>query len=362
MNKLLIENNAKRRYDVDWLRVLALGLLIVYHAVVAFQSWGHKIFFIQNKEFLELLWLPMSMFNIWRIPILFMISGMGVYFAMRRRNWKQLLKDRTLRILLPFVFGFFFICPINIYIASIFYGKDLFYIPNPGHLWFLGNIFIYVLAMLPMLIYLNNRPDNFIFRYLSRIFRFPLGVVFLALLPMTESFLVRPEYFTTYAMTPHGFWLGLICFFIGFCIVSLGGVFWDAVEKARLFMLSTAFLLFLVRLVIFLKTQVEGRHALTGFESMCWMLAVLGYGSMYLNKPSHTLFYCKEAVYPIYIVHMPLQLFFSLYIIPLSIPAIIKLALLLASTFGGSLIIYEVLRRLKWLRPLFGMKPVTVSE
>ena len=46
----------------------------------------------------------------------------------------------------------------------------------------------------------------------------------------------------------------------------------------------------------------------------------------------------------------------------LSIPAIIKLVLLLASTFGGSLIIYEVLRRLKWLRPLFGMKPVTVSE
>jgi len=56
------------------------------------------------------------------------------------------------------------------------------------------------------------------------------------------------------------------------------------------------------------------------------------------------------------------QFFFSLYIIPLSIPAIIKLLLLLASTFGGSLIIYEVLQRLKWLQPLFGMKPVTIRE
>jgi hypothetical protein len=34
---------------------------------------------------------------------------MGVRFAMQRRDWKQLLKDRTIRILIPFIFGFFFI-------------------------------------------------------------------------------------------------------------------------------------------------------------------------------------------------------------------------------------------------------------
>ena len=31
---------SQRRYDVDWLRTLALGLLIVYHAVVSFQPWN----------------------------------------------------------------------------------------------------------------------------------------------------------------------------------------------------------------------------------------------------------------------------------------------------------------------------------
>jgi hypothetical protein len=75
--------------------------------------------FPQNAESLEGVWILMSMINVWRIPLLFLISGMGVRFAMGRRNWQQLLKDRTLRILLPLVFGFFFIAPISVYISLL---------------------------------------------------------------------------------------------------------------------------------------------------------------------------------------------------------------------------------------------------
>ena len=34
---------AGRRHDVDWLRVCALGLLIVYHAVISFQPSAYMI-------------------------------------------------------------------------------------------------------------------------------------------------------------------------------------------------------------------------------------------------------------------------------------------------------------------------------
>ena len=64
-----------RRHDVDWLRVLALGLLIVYHVVLSFQPWAQYIFFIQNKQSLEGLWILMGLINIWRIPLLFVVSG-----------------------------------------------------------------------------------------------------------------------------------------------------------------------------------------------------------------------------------------------------------------------------------------------
>lgn len=106
--------SGQRRFDVDWLRVLALCLLIIYHVAISFQSWG---FFIQNEQSIDGLWYFMSMINVWRIPILFMVSGMGVRFAMERRDWKQLLTDRTVRILLPFLFGYFCICPISVYVA-----------------------------------------------------------------------------------------------------------------------------------------------------------------------------------------------------------------------------------------------------
>ena len=126
-------------------------------------------------------------------------------------------------------------------------------------------------------------------------------------------------------------------------------------EGVRRSALVVAFLLYLVRLVVF---QLEGEPSIwTAFESMSWMLAIFGYASLYLNKPSRKLAYFSKAVYPVYIVHMPLQYFFSYYIIPLSLPAAMAVVLLLILAFGGSLTLYAFsLKRIKWVRPLFGLK------
>ena len=108
-----------RRYDIDWLRVIAIGLLLLYHAAIGFQSWGIMIGFITNDKPWESLWIPMTMLNVWRIPLLFFVSGMGVYFAIQNRNWKQLFKERAGRIFIPFVFGIFVIVPIQLYLWQI---------------------------------------------------------------------------------------------------------------------------------------------------------------------------------------------------------------------------------------------------
>ena len=42
-----------RRYDIDWLRVIAIGLLLIYHIGIAFQPWGVFIGFIQSEKPLE---------------------------------------------------------------------------------------------------------------------------------------------------------------------------------------------------------------------------------------------------------------------------------------------------------------------
>jgi glucan biosynthesis protein C len=110
--------NTDRRYDIDWLRTIALFLLMLYHTSIVFQPWANEVWFIRSEQSFESFWLLMEALNIWRIPLLFLVSGMGVAFAMRRRAWLQLVIERVMRIVLPLVFGMFAIVPIHIMIPA----------------------------------------------------------------------------------------------------------------------------------------------------------------------------------------------------------------------------------------------------
>lgn len=208
-----------RRYDIDWLRVITIGLLLIYHIAIAFQPWGIYIGFIQSPESMEWLWTPMSLLNVWRIPLLFFVSGMGVSFAMRKRNWKQLLIERTKRILLPFVFGAFFIVPLHLLLWQNYYGKDMTYFPSPSHLWFLANIFMYVLLLAPLFYYLIKNENHWINQSLKKVFSHPFGLILVTGAFVIEALLVKPDIFTLYAMTFHGFALGFLAFLFGFLFV-----------------------------------------------------------------------------------------------------------------------------------------------
>lgn len=345
---------ATRRHDVDWLRTLAIGLLVVFHVLLSFQSWAAATGFPQNDQLLEEFVPFISMLAVWRIPLLFLISGMGLRFAMERRDWKQLLQDRTLRILVPYLFGIAVLGPL-LRVGSPWLGWDAEYTLNFGHLWFLLNIFLYVAWLLGICVYLRENPDNALFRFLAKVIQGPLGLFVFALPLMAEAWLTNPGYFSVYIDNLHGWLMGLICFFTGFLFTSLRAVFWPAVAKCRWAALAVSASLFLMRLLVLgLENELPW---LTGLESMSWMLAVLGFGSMHLNRPSQALAYLSKAVYPVYIVHLPLQFLMAYFLFPLAMAAYLKLGLMLVGTFGLSLLVYEFgPRRLKWVRPLFGMK------
>lgn len=344
-----------RRYDVDWLRTLALGLLIIYHIVISFQPWARYIWFMGNQDSIESLWIGMSLINVWRIPLLFLISGMGVRFAMERRNWLELLKDRTVRILLPLVFGYFFIGPICLYFVVQFYYHDAVYEPGMWHLWFLANIFIYVLVLLPVFVWFRQRPNNPVLRIFRSAAQIPLGLSLFIIPIVAEAIILKPgDDYVTYADTAHGFWLGMVCFLVGFVFVSMGDSFWRGIKGIRWPALALAFGLFLARMWPVETGNLQ--DALSGLESASWMLAILGFGSVYLNHDSALLRYVSAAVYPVYILHLPIQFMLSYYILPLELAAGLKLALLLVGTFGIAMILYEIIRRIKWIRPLFGIK------
>ena len=341
----------ERRYDIDWLRVIAVFLLIIYHIAIIFQPWALQISFIQSEDSGLAIWAPMSMFNIWRIPLLFFISGMGFCFAMRKRNWKELLSDRIKRILLPLVFGSFAIVPVHIFIFQYYYDEPLNYYWGTGHLWFLSNICMYILQLIGLAV-LDKNYDYKFFNFFRKMLEKPY-TIFLFMIPFVfEGYLIDPAVFTLYAGTGHGFILGTLCFYFGFLFVAIGDAFWKALGKVKLFSLIFAVILYLVRLF---EYELNSPAYLQSLESINWIFAIFGYAQTYLNKPGKYLKYFNESVYPVYILHMIFMYLSAYVILPLELPVVADFFLIIIATFITSYAAFELLRRIDFIRPLFGM-------
>lgn len=344
----------ERRYDIDWLRVIAIGLLLIYHVAIIFQPWALLMGFVRSNEMMESLWKPMSVLNVWRIPFLFYVSGMGVYFAIRKRSWAELLLERSKRILIPFVFGMVAIVPLHFLVFQKYYNLPLGYYAHPAHLWFLGNIFVYVLILLPLFFYLKKIEGGRFMRGLSTFMNNPIGPLSISFFFILETMVVRPQVFELYAQTWHGFFLGLLAFFFGFLFVYVGKPFWQTVLKCRWLYLGMSVALYLIRLIMF---ELKSPGYLMAVESNCWILSVFGFGYKYLNRPSNALSYLSQAAYSVYIIHMLVMYAGAMIILPLDMPVMLKFISLTLFTGAVSCLVYEfIIRRIGLLRPLFGLK------
>lgn len=341
-----------RRYDIDWIRVIAIGLLLIYHVAIGFQPWGMMIAFITNDDAWTSLWVPMSMLNVWRIPLLFFVSGMGVYFALQNRNWKQLITERARRILLPFMFGAVAIVPIHWLIWQRYYEFDISYVANPGHLWFLANIFIYVMLLTPLFFYLKKKESGKVVCVIKKLFSNPAIVILIVAIFVLEAVILKPFPYEMYAMTWHGFVLGLLAFFFGFCFVLSGDAFRNMITKYKWIFLTTAIALFIARLLYF---QMSAPVYMLVAESQCWIISVFAFGCKYLNKGGKVLTYLSEAAYPVYILHMIFLYLGSMLIFPLPLDVRLKFCAVLLITLSGCFVTFEIIRRIKWLRILFGL-------
>lgn len=342
-----------RRHDIDWLRVIAIALLLIYHVAIGFQSWGVMIGFITTSKPWAALWTPMAMLNLWRIPLLFFVSGMGVYFAMHKRNRKQLIAERTQRILLPFIFGMFVIVPLHLLVWRNYYKMEVRYTYDPGHLWFLANIFCYVVVLSPLLFYLKKNENGKIAQRIKKAFSTPMGLLIVIGAFVAEVWIIKPIPYELYAMKWHGFFLGLLAFFFGFCFVLSGNTFWQMLVRGRWLFLSLAVGLFVLRINYF---GFNTPGYLIVLESQTWIFSVLAFGHKYLNRSGKALRYLSPAAYPVYILHMFFLYLGSALIFPLAMPVQVQFIALLLFTLTGCMLSYEIIKRIKWVRILFGMK------
>jgi glucans biosynthesis protein C len=89
---------------------------------------------------------------------------------------------------------------------------------------------------------------------------------------------------------------------------------------------------------------------------MTWLFALIGYARAFITHPSRWLSYATQAVYPFYIFHQTITVAIVYCVIPWSIGVWPKLAIVAFVTLAGSWALFEIVRRITILRPLFGLK------
>ena len=368
-----------RRHDLDWLRVLVFACLIFYHAGMFFVPWGWHI---KNNVIYDWLRYPMLFLNQWRLPILFVISGMGTYFALAKRSAAQFSFERIKRLLLPLAFGMAVVVPPQVYIERIaknqFKGSYFDFWPSLAfngvypegnlswhHLWFLPYLLSYSLILLPFFVYMRNQETNHFINFMKNKVLKSRWSVFIMILPLyfIEAF-VEPFFPETHAFIGDWFVLinFLVFFFYGFVLMNVRELFWEMVERHRVFYLTCgllAFTIFLFTVITF--EDSTARHfteaMIKVFNIWSWILAIFGFAAAYLNKPGKVLNYCNEAVYPFYILHQTVMIIIAYFLMNLSWGLLAKGSILSLGTFLISWIIYEFgIRRWKVVRPFFGLK------
>ncbi len=108
---------SKRINYIDNLRWLTVSLLILYHSALAYNTWGEAnyIFFEQNKPLAAIV----SFISPWFMPLMFLLAGASSYFSLQKRSVGTFIKERFIRLGIPFVFGLLVIDPVLSYVADV---------------------------------------------------------------------------------------------------------------------------------------------------------------------------------------------------------------------------------------------------
>ena len=371
----------QRRYDLDWLRVLAIFAIFVFHCTRPFDAddWNIK----NPTTYIAIdVWKEFAM--TWGMPLILLISGASVFFALGKVGGGKYLKGLFARLLVPLLVGMFTHVAFQIYLENLqkgtFTGSFWQFYPHyfDGmygfggnfawmglHLWYLEILLILSMLFLPLFLWLKkSRSGQRLLNALGNFLALP-GAVFTLALP--AFVLLRTLDEATWGNQTMGGWSILIYpfFFIaGFLMISNDRL-QARIREMRWLSLGAGIVMTPAYLFLEFQTLYPELHPLGGalkdllncLVSWSWLLVVFGFGMQHLKVNTPFLKYANEAVLPFYIIHQTVIVTLGYSIVSWPIPDWLKFFIILLSSFGLTAILYEFLvRRNNILRFLFGMK------
>ncbi|HEY7240673.1 MAG TPA: acyltransferase [Burkholderiales bacterium] len=370
-----------RRHDVDALRSAAFALLILYHVGMYYVAgWPWHLKSGYSAEWLQ---IPMRFVNIWRMDLIFLISGVALGFLRRGSSPLGLLAQRSLRLLLPLAFGMAAVIPLQPYLQGV--GNGLvepgfghfllaYYSGGPwprgafdgwehgvtwNHLWYLAYLWTYTVILVLMLPALDSRAGCWLRERFAGL-RGAALIVLPALPFLAWSALLQPRFPPTHDLI-HDWYLHAVYFtaFLYGHWIGTDERLWREATRLRHAALAVALASFAVYL--FFAAPATRGIAIAFRNLYLWsaIVAALGYAHSHLNRPFAWLPWATESVYPWYVLHQTLILVLAAAIAPLALDPVLEPILIAGGTVLGCLAITELLvRPWRWVRPLFGLKPL----
>ncbi|WP_167619480.1 acyltransferase family protein [Maribellus sediminis] len=370
--------NNERLYYLDWLRVLAFGLLFIFHSARFFDDYGWHL---KNEEHSMLANILVGFTHGWRMHLIFFISGVGTYFALKSRKG-AFIKDRFTRLIVPYLFGIVLLVPPQKYYEFLqnnwFTGQFSEFIMgyptglmehHPGatlewtghlglHIWYLAFLFVMTLVYLP-LVKAISKP-NFLSKSLKFFSRNLMGLfVFILPVILTEVWL-RPT---------HGDYLSWADFF-QYSMFFLVGYFFMVFDNYRSLVKKYTYLFLALGAAsswyIFTRypeinqgetmliTLINAGIRIT--SSYSWVLFFFGLSQRKLNFNSRYLSRLNTGILPFYILHQTVIIVIGFYVVSTNLGILTKFLIILTTSLISTILLYQIIKRVNALRFVFGMK------
>lgn len=144
-----------RRHDLDWLRIALFGLLIIHHIGMFYvANWGWHAKSQYRSEWLESVLLVVEP---WRMPAIWLISGIAIRFLMAKIDVWRFTSLRSLRLLLPLLFGILVVVPPQLFVEMSAKGEismnywaflHAFFQPNHAIFRIINMVFGHILMLI----------------------------------------------------------------------------------------------------------------------------------------------------------------------------------------------------------------------
>lgn len=379
----------ERRYDIDWLRFLAMCAVFLFHCARFFDDGGWHV---KNTQVSFGMTVFSHVLVQWIMPIFFILSGISTYYGLEVKKGKGIyLRERWKRLMIPFIFAVFTMIPLQVYYERVshsqfigtivdFYPRyfDGFYAFGGNfawmglHLWYLLFLFVFTVLTFPLFIFFKKPGGQAIIVRMADFLAKPGRILLLFIFITALDFGLMPN--SLMGIRDMGGWnlcTYLLLYIYGY--IFAGDIrFKETIQAHRRMgiILGMVSLVILYYWGVFMEWPSSGYHlnyliftAVRCLNSWCFLIALLGYGSKYLTFHNRLLQYATQLILPFYILHQTVIITIGFYVVQWDVGIAAKYLVISISSLSVIMLLYEILiKRVDIMRFLFGLKMKKASS